>query len=265
MTYNKVFTALSDPTRRSIFEHIYQSPATATELRLMHKISQPAISQHMKILREAGLVGERRDSRQRVYHAAPGALDPLHTYLAGHDSGQHTPLPDDLPADDIANAAQRWAQEWPGQNANVYAITMRLLQLGRQAERSLRETADRKGLLGNELLVLDALTLSEGKGLTPSQLQRRLGVSKSAITKILDRLENMGLARRHAQTLDRRVSLVKLTHKARDTLESILTQTQYGADHAAVKQLPAPDMDSLARLLHKLHLLLEEQIKQHQP
>lgn len=262
MTYNKVFSALGDPTRRSIFEHIYQSPASASELRLKLNVSQPAISQHIKILREAGLILENRDSRQRVYHAAPGALNPLHTYLVSNGSTNDATPPADLPADDIATAAQRWAQEWPGQNANVYSISMRLLQLGRQTERSLRETAEKKGLQGNDLLTLDALALSEGQSLTPSQLQRRLGVTKSAITKILDRLEDMELVQRHAQTLDRRVTLVKLTQKAHDTLESILTQTQYGADHAAVKQLSTSDMDRLAGLLHKVHLLLEEQIKQ---
>lgn len=262
MTYNKVFFSLGDPTRRSIFEHIHHSPASASELRAKLGVSQPAISQHIKILREAGLILGRRDGRKQVYHAAPGALSPLRNYLTGNDTANQTTTPADLPTDDIADAAQRWAKAWPGQNADVYAVAMRLLQLGRQTERSLKETADRKGLQGNELLMLDALALSERQSLTPSQLQRRLGVSKSAVTKILDRLETMGLVQRHAQTSDRRVTLVKLTEKAHTTLETILTQKQYGADHAAVKQLCASDMAHLARLLHKLHLLLEEQIKQ---
>lgn len=262
MTYISVFFALGDPTRRSIFEHIFHSPATASELREKLEVSQPAISQHIKILREAGLILEKRNGRKQVYHPAPDSLNPLHTYLRDNATANQAPAPVDLPADDIADAAQRWAKEWPGQNANVYAVAMRLLQLGRQTERSLKETADRKGLQGNELLMLDALALSEQQSLTPSQLQRRLGVSKSAITKILDRLEAMGLVQRHAQTSDRRVIQVNLTEKAHATLEAILTQKQYGADHAAIKQLCASDITHLARLLHKLHLLLEEQIKQ---
>ena len=257
MTYREIVFALNDPTRRAIFERICESPISPGELSRQRGVSQPAISQHIKILRAAGLIAACRLNRKVMYQSRPDALTPLQQYL---ERCTGTPPSSDLPADIISEAALRWAQEWPEQNADVYAISMRLLQLGRHTDRALRETAEKKSLQGNELLVLDALNLSDGQCLTPSQLRERLGVTKGAITKILDRLESMGLIQRHAQAGDRRAILIRPTPKARGTLDAILSHMQYGADHAAVRRLDSTEMAQLSRLLHKLHLLVNEEL-----
>jgi DNA-binding transcriptional ArsR family regulator len=79
-----VMRALGDPTRRGMFERIVRGrDLTVGALVRGGTISQPAVSQHLKTLREAGLVNERRDGRNVHYNAAPGGLGPLVDWL-GH-------------------------------------------------------------------------------------------------------------------------------------------------------------------------------------
>ena len=74
--------ALADPLRRSLFEALAavgELPVDA--LTKGRGVSQPAISQHLKVLRDAGLVLERREGRRAYYRALPQGLDPLHSWL----------------------------------------------------------------------------------------------------------------------------------------------------------------------------------------
>lgn len=68
-----VFRALADPTRRAMLDLLRESDLPVLELAADFDMSLPAVSQHLKVLREAGLVTEERDGRQRVYslQAAP--------------------------------------------------------------------------------------------------------------------------------------------------------------------------------------------------
>lgn len=73
---------LADPTRRVLFERIVRSEdVTVSALVRGGTISQPAVSQHLKSLREAGLVTERREGRNVHYRATPGGLAPLVDWL----------------------------------------------------------------------------------------------------------------------------------------------------------------------------------------
>jgi DNA-binding transcriptional ArsR family regulator len=79
-----VLKTLADPTRRAVFERIARDgEVAATGLVRGTKVSQPAVSQHLKALREAGLVSERRDGRHILYRADWGGLAPLIDWL-GH-------------------------------------------------------------------------------------------------------------------------------------------------------------------------------------
>ena len=79
-----VMKTLADPTRRAVFERIArEGEVAATGLVRGSRVSQPAISQHLRALREAGLVIERRDGRQIHYRIAPRGLAPLINWL-GH-------------------------------------------------------------------------------------------------------------------------------------------------------------------------------------
>lgn len=74
-------TALSDPTRRAILARLAQGEATVNELAEPFPISQPAISRHIKVLAEAGLIVQRVDGTRRPCRLAPGGLSELDAYL----------------------------------------------------------------------------------------------------------------------------------------------------------------------------------------
>ncbi|OBQ85790.1 MULTISPECIES: metalloregulator ArsR/SmtB family transcription factor [unclassified Mesorhizobium] len=77
MTEAEIFRALADPTRRAVYERLAAGELTVSELRAGVSVSQPAVSQHLAVLRGVGLVIERRAGRNAYYRADPQGLDPL--------------------------------------------------------------------------------------------------------------------------------------------------------------------------------------------
>ena len=81
-TINAVMRALADPTRRAVYERIAGSEEiTVVELTRGSGVTQGAVSQHLKQLRQAGLVAERPEGRNVFYRAAPGGLAPLADWM----------------------------------------------------------------------------------------------------------------------------------------------------------------------------------------
>ena len=83
MTNIHPMNALGDPTRRRLFERIRQSPCTVTELVATVSVSQPAVSQHLKVLREAQLVSVVKQGQRRIYQLNPNGLQELRRYIEG--------------------------------------------------------------------------------------------------------------------------------------------------------------------------------------
>jgi DNA-binding transcriptional ArsR family regulator len=81
-----VFRALSDPTRRAIFERLTRGEAAVKDLTDRFPVSQPAISQHLAALREAGLVAERREGRFAYYRVQPKGLRPLVDWIVHYQA-----------------------------------------------------------------------------------------------------------------------------------------------------------------------------------
>ncbi|WP_137390707.1 ArsR/SmtB family transcription factor [Rhodoligotrophos defluvii] len=81
MEPSDLFRALADPTRRAVFEKLAAGEFNASELREGLSVSQPAISQHLAVLRSAGLVRERRSGRYVKYSVDPEGLQPLLDWL----------------------------------------------------------------------------------------------------------------------------------------------------------------------------------------
>jgi DNA-binding transcriptional ArsR family regulator len=79
---NKIFQALADPSRRAIFESLTLGEAAVKDLTARFDISQPAVSQHLAALREAGLVNNRREGRLVYYRVEPRGLKPLVDWIA---------------------------------------------------------------------------------------------------------------------------------------------------------------------------------------
>jgi DNA-binding transcriptional ArsR family regulator len=82
MAYAKSgWTALADPTRRTIFELLVEHPCSVGELAGVLPVSRPAVSQHLKVLKDAGLVVDTRAGKQRVYRVDPDGLAVLRAEL----------------------------------------------------------------------------------------------------------------------------------------------------------------------------------------
>jgi DNA-binding transcriptional ArsR family regulator len=80
---HELFRTLADPTRRAVFERLAgEGELTVGELTAGAGVSQPAVSQHLAVLRRCGLVTERREGRHVRYAAAPQGLKPLTDWMA---------------------------------------------------------------------------------------------------------------------------------------------------------------------------------------
>ena len=81
ITYQNGFSALADPTRRDIFERLARRPRAVGELAEDLPVSRPAVSQHLRVLRDAGLVTDSRDGSRRVYRVDPHGVAGMREYL----------------------------------------------------------------------------------------------------------------------------------------------------------------------------------------
>jgi DNA-binding transcriptional ArsR family regulator len=81
MIESQVFQALSDPTRRAVFERLCRQELSVAEITAGFPVSQPAISQHLAALRRAGLVRERREGRRAYYRSDAAGLEPLADWI----------------------------------------------------------------------------------------------------------------------------------------------------------------------------------------
>jgi DNA-binding transcriptional ArsR family regulator len=75
------WTALGDPTRKAIFELLLERPRAVVELAGALPVSRPAVSQHLRVLKDAGLVIDRADGTRRIYRVEPDGLAALRADL----------------------------------------------------------------------------------------------------------------------------------------------------------------------------------------
>ena len=81
MAYAKALECLSDPTRRRVFERLRAGPQSVGVLARGLPVSRPAVSQHLKALKAAGLVMDKSEGTRRVYHIDPDGLGELRRWL----------------------------------------------------------------------------------------------------------------------------------------------------------------------------------------
>jgi DNA-binding transcriptional ArsR family regulator len=80
-TYLNGFSALADPTRRAIFERLARGPLAVGELADEFPVSRPAVSQHLRVLKNAGLVVHTRDGNRRIYRVDPRGVEAMRAYF----------------------------------------------------------------------------------------------------------------------------------------------------------------------------------------
>lgn len=96
MAYQEVLTALADPTRRGILESLRDEPSSVGQLSQTQTVSRPAVSQHLKVLHEAGLVNVKGVGTRRIYEVRRDGLEELHAYLNSYWSDVLTAFSDQI-------------------------------------------------------------------------------------------------------------------------------------------------------------------------
>jgi DNA-binding transcriptional ArsR family regulator len=81
MTYEIAFAALADPSRRAVFERLKAGPRAVGDIARGMPVSRPAVSQHLKALKDAGLVGDRAEGARRIYFIDPKGLAAIRRWL----------------------------------------------------------------------------------------------------------------------------------------------------------------------------------------
>src|SRR5947208_12373229 len=78
---DRVFAALTDPTRRAVFERLRHGPRPVGDIARGLPVTRPAVSQHLKVLKEAGLVDDRSEGTRRIYRIDPKGLGAVRAWL----------------------------------------------------------------------------------------------------------------------------------------------------------------------------------------
>lgn len=81
MTYGTALAALADPTRRQVLERLQAGPQPVGKIAEGLPVTRPAVSQHLKVLKEAGLVADRAEGTRRIYYIDPRGLAALRQWL----------------------------------------------------------------------------------------------------------------------------------------------------------------------------------------
>ena len=81
MTYESALAALADPTRRRVFEQLKSGPKSVGVIARRMPVSRPAVSQHLKVLKDSGLIAHRPEGARRVYYIDPNGLGALRRWL----------------------------------------------------------------------------------------------------------------------------------------------------------------------------------------
>jgi DNA-binding transcriptional ArsR family regulator len=81
---SRALSALGDPTRREIFDRLAEGPSSVGALAQRLPVSRPAVSQHLRVLKEAGLVEETPDGARRIYRLDPRGIGAMREWLDQH-------------------------------------------------------------------------------------------------------------------------------------------------------------------------------------
>jgi DNA-binding transcriptional ArsR family regulator len=265
-----VIAALADPTRRALFEALVRLPQVVGDLAAAVPVSRPAVSQHLRVLREAGLVVERKMGRQVRYEASAEALAEAAGYLramaeavdgvpvrgggrAPRRAASGRAAASVVPSDDAIDAViGHWAEGSLKFDPAVVAMIVRLRLVGGLLEERYGEVANRFNLNTGEAMVLGTLRrLDERPGMTPGELARESVIAPPSVAKYLSALERSGLIRREEHPSDRRSHRVRLTRKGRDVADAIV-EVQLGRHYAVVFTLPESDWKAMDRVLRVL-------------
>ena len=202
MTFDDVFSVLADPTRRRILEALREEENSVGDLVQLLEVSQPTVSKHLKVLREAGVLRMRAEGQRRIYSVEPGALNRAASWLAAFPGHAEAELAV------TAVTGEEYKKEGSLGNARDAAMiggsapeqtTVRALE----AAASYRSAQQRQqdGLPAQEPGDLEQENAANpGSGYAPQQLGRTVGRTVEQVTgraqDLLERLQKPKFGRR---------------------------------------------------------------------
>ena len=270
---HKACAALADPTRRAILERLSSSSLAVTDLAAAMPVSRSAVSQHLKLLKEAGLVREARSGRYNIYQTDSVAMNRLSDYVTKR-SGSSPPRDDedtssqhhrdtlDTPSrrDQVDNALGLWPELWPDQDPTSAGLSARLMFIARLMNSALEKSASKRNLSGVELMILGTLKrLGPPFESTPTNLAKASLLSPPGMSKRLDRLQQRGLIERRPGSQDRRSVDVRLTKTGHEIIDYLIKK--HTQDYLVAFQLPEEEQKALNHVLRKILLRVENRMR----
>jgi len=252
---------LADPTRCAVLESLMQGPQTVGQIAAPLPVSRSAVSQHLKVLSDAGLAEGRRSGREVIYRVRPATVGRLEEHFRVlHEqalAAQDQPPADTDERDHVDAALERWRELWPEYDAATVALIARLMLIGRVMDKLGSRSAAHHGISRTDIIVLGTLRrLGPPHESTAAELSRIAVLSPPGMSQRLDLLERRGLVKRLPSPQDGRASVVRLTAKGIAVNDRVVRE-QMGGNYAAFFELPQPERAQLARSLRRLLRKLE--------
>ena len=283
MMNSQIFDALGNSVRKTILECLAREPQSVGDIAAAIPVTRSAVSQHLKILKDSGLIQRSRSGKRNIYAVIPGSLEAISDYAVyiRHLGSRRGALPGDLPRsrqtesrpiprshlqipdesrDDLDQASEIWARFSPSLDPKTIAIVSRLLLVARIMGELLSRAAKSHGLRSGEAMILGTLRrLGEPFQATPTELSKVSIVAPPGVAKRLDRLRRLGLISRVGNPADRRSHRVRLTAKGCRAADSIAIQN-IGSDYASIVELPEHEKEQLAKTLRYIRRHLQEKV-----
>lgn len=262
---DEMFLALANGTRRTLLAILADGAATAGKLAAQLPITRGAVSQHLKVLLQAGLVEVRPIGRERVYRICDEALAQLTGYgrrfgkqdkpapeVVQKAAMESTPERSRTVENPVGAALSKWQADAKHIDYGSVALLLYFDQIGQSVYKATSDAAASVGMSYNDLMVLGALRrVGAPYESTLTELSGMFWISLPGMLKRLARLESLGYLERARNQKDRRSQHVRLTEKGLATLRDLVANHQ-PAEYFALQNLSEQDRGTLSRLLPHL-------------
>lgn len=262
----KLMTALADPTRKTIFNMLIEQPSVVKVIAADLPISQSAVSQHLKVMKESGLVLEQRQGRSHLYSANPVALDWL-SWQFGllrddllHEDIDHVETQELVEYDAVDRVVESWSQQWSGLDALATGLMMRFCMIGRHLEWLLEKLALSFGLSSSEILILSTLDRVENRACSLSQLSQIGFTQLQATEDRIKPLQQRGLIERRSDSENPEAELIALTDEGLTLLRQFYAQ-QKQQTNAPIYNMDVEDQLKLTKQLRPILRSLRNSVK----
>lgn len=261
-----LMTALADPTRKTIFNMLIEQPSVVKVISADLPISQSAVSQHLKVMKESGLVLEQRQGRTHLYSANPVALDWLSWQFGLLRDDILSENPEDqndskcIEYDAVDRVVESWSQQWSGLDSLATGLMMRFCLIGRHLEWLLEKLALSFGLSSSEILILSTLDRIENRSCSLSELAK---ISFTQLNTAEDRIKPMeerGLIERKQDKSNPDSTLICLTNTGLQLLRKFYAE-QKKQTNAPIYNLDMEDQLKLTKQLRPILRSLRDTIK----